>query len=241
MKKKGGMLALIVILMFQGIFGTGLGTFNGQRVSAAGAGNPDPGRVELGSDAILLYDWELDDNHNYVDGSTFEFDLPKAFKLYNSIDGVLETDIGDVGTFTVSVDGHVVMTFNSLVDNAEVRGTLKFQTELSQEGIGGGTPDVEIPIELRDSTARIAFRQDQIRTQVTRIQTQGTEIRTRAIRIQTRVTPIQTQVIQGHHRVEQHHRAVIPMKERQPFPGKLYNPEKPIPSYRAKLIQNQSL
>lgn len=42
MKKKGGMLALIVILMFQGIFGTGLGTFNGQRVSAAGAGNPDP-------------------------------------------------------------------------------------------------------------------------------------------------------------------------------------------------------
>lgn len=43
MKKKGGMLALIVILMFQGIFGTGLGTFNGQRVSAAGAGNPDPG------------------------------------------------------------------------------------------------------------------------------------------------------------------------------------------------------
>ncbi|MGO4788544.1 Ig-like domain-containing protein [Paenibacillus sp. 2KB_20] len=155
MKKKGGMLALIVILMFQGIFGTGLGTFNGQRVSAAGAGNPNPGRVELGSDAILLYDWELDDNHNYVDGSTIEFDLPKAFKLYNSINGVLETDIGDVGTFTVSVDGHVVMTFNSLVDNAEVRGTLKFQTKLSQEGIGGGTPDVEIPIELRDSTKQI--------------------------------------------------------------------------------------
>ncbi|WP_339295141.1 collagen binding domain-containing protein [Paenibacillus sp. FSL W7-1279] len=198
MKKKGSMLALIVILMVQGIFGTGLGMFNGQRVSAAGAGNPasdpgngvsvtnavygsaagqsiltnvtvqdskgtvidsvynpDAGRVELGSDAILLYDWELGDNHNYVDGSTFEFDLPKAFKLYNSINGVLETDIGDVGTFTVSVDGHVVMTFNSLVDNAEVRGKLKFQTELSQEGIGGGTPDVEIPIELRDGVKQI--------------------------------------------------------------------------------------
>ncbi|RAR44397.1 collagen binding domain-containing protein [Paenibacillus sp. MDMC362] len=198
MKRKGSMLALIVILMVQGIFGTGFGTFNGQRVSAAGAANPasgpgngtsvtnavygagsgqsiltnvtvqdskgtvidsvynpNAGRVELGSDVILLYDWELGDNHNYVDGSTFEFDLPKAFKLYNSINGVLETDIGDVGTFTVSVDGHVVMTFNTEVENSEVRGTLRFQTELSKEGISGGNPDVEIPIELRDGVKQI--------------------------------------------------------------------------------------
>ncbi|KOR76071.1 collagen binding domain-containing protein [Paenibacillus solani] len=204
MKKKGSMLVLIILLLVQGMFGTGVHalSFDGNAHAAEVSGlaadqgadsglsvtdavyryrastgdsiltkirvedssgtvidsvyNPDVGRVELGSDAILFYEWELKDGHGYVDGMTFEFDLPKEFKLYNSINGFLETDNGNVGTFSVTQGGHAVITFNSNVDNSQVRGTLRFQTEISRQEIIGSA-DVEIPIMLRDGIQRVVI------------------------------------------------------------------------------------
>ncbi|MUG67814.1 MULTISPECIES: collagen binding domain-containing protein [Paenibacillus] len=106
--------------------------------------NPGVGRIELGMDTVLIFEWELPNNHGYTNGSTFEFDIPAEFKLYTPFTGTLVTDgPDDVGTFSVSVDGRVVMTFNEHVDNSEVRGMVQIQTELSKESVKG---DVDVPI-----------------------------------------------------------------------------------------------
>ncbi|MFE9276728.1 collagen binding domain-containing protein [Paenibacillus glucanolyticus] len=210
MWKKGSILVLALLLLFQGMFGTGAGFYDSGRAWAAPADpvvsvdpldpgngngpadsvtdavyqdpgqtqganagteqsiltkvtikdkngtvidsvyNPDLGeRIELGSDVSLSYEWELPNGHDYVDGSTFEFDIPGAFKIYNSFNGSLLADGGDVGTFSVSTSGHVVMTFNDEVNNSEVRGTLEFLTEISKETVKGST-EVRIPFPIRD-------------------------------------------------------------------------------------------
>ncbi|MFD1178040.1 collagen binding domain-containing protein [Paenibacillus puldeungensis] len=107
----------------------------------------NPERIErshLGDAVSIEYEWALENGHGYKAGDKFEFDIPKEFKLYNKIDGSLIMDGGEsIGTFTVETNGHVIFLFNDKVDNSNVKGTFRVQTEFSQETINGS---VEVPI-----------------------------------------------------------------------------------------------
>ncbi|AKG37753.1 hypothetical protein VK70_13515 [Paenibacillus durus ATCC 35681] len=96
---------------------------------------------EQGSEVTLNYTWALQDGHSYKAGDAFTFHLPDQFKLFNDISGPLASDEGDVGSFTVNKDNHlVVMTFNSFIENHDnVHGTLSFRTKFDKEVIKGST------------------------------------------------------------------------------------------------------
>src|SRR5690606_13007737 len=59
--------------------------------------NSDASRVIMGAPVILEYEWELENGHDYVAGSTYEFKIPEVFELYNSVEGILEIDGLEIG------------------------------------------------------------------------------------------------------------------------------------------------
>lgn len=73
---------------------------------------------ELDSNTELNYTWALPDGHGYKDGSTFTFDLPTQFELYNDLNGNLIFDDEPIGTYTVDKNTNkVVFTFNEYIES----------------------------------------------------------------------------------------------------------------------------
>ncbi|MDP4097637.1 SpaA isopeptide-forming pilin-related protein [Paenibacillus sp. P96] len=108
--------------------------------------NPDRlDRSHLGDAVTIEYEWALEDGHGYKDGDIFEFDIPKEFTIYNTINGqLINDDDFSVGEFTVDINGHVVMKFNSNVEQySEIGGKLEIHIVFSTETIKGS---VEVPI-----------------------------------------------------------------------------------------------
>ncbi|MDQ0194512.1 LPXTG cell wall anchor domain-containing protein [Paenibacillus wynnii] len=101
-------------------------------------GQIDPGPVyEQGSSVTLDYTWALPNGHGYHSGDYFTFQLPAQFKLFNDIQGSLESDEGTVGTFIINQSTHkVIMTFNSYIqDHDNVHGTLRINTKFDEQVI----------------------------------------------------------------------------------------------------------
>ncbi|WP_052088382.1 LPXTG cell wall anchor domain-containing protein [Paenibacillus wynnii] len=101
-------------------------------------GQIDPGPVYgQGSSVTLDYTWALPNGHGYHSGDYFTFQLPAQFKLFNDIQGSLESDEGTVGTFIVNQSTHkVIMTFNSYIqDHDNVHGTLRINTKFDEQVI----------------------------------------------------------------------------------------------------------
>lgn len=117
-----------------------------------GEANPgDP--IDPDAAINLNYEWALPNDGSYTSGSTFEFDLPSAFQLYNDINNV-PLQFGDttVGSFNATKSGHVTVTFNSTVDEySDIHGTIQFRTSLSKETVTGST-EVKIAIPLGESS-----------------------------------------------------------------------------------------
>ncbi|WP_025700555.1 collagen binding domain-containing protein, partial [Paenibacillus forsythiae] len=114
---------------------------------------------EQGSEVTLNYTWTLPDGHSYKAGDTFTFHLPDQFKLYNDVGGPLASDEGDVGSFTVNKDNHlVVMTFNSFIESHDnVHGTLSLRTKFDKEVIKGSTVQ-EILFPVNGDTQVVTLR-----------------------------------------------------------------------------------
>lgn len=110
--------------------------------------NPDY-QIEAGAPVSLIYQWQLPEDGSYKAGSTFEFDIPSAFKLYNDINNVpLSFDGDSVGSFNVTTKGHVTMTFNKFVEeHSQIGGMLQINTEFSKEILTGST-EVKIPFPI---------------------------------------------------------------------------------------------
>ncbi|WP_375105099.1 Ig-like domain-containing protein [Paenibacillus sp. RS8] len=73
---------------------------------------------ELDSNTELNYTWALPDGHQYEDGSTFTFDLPTQFELYNDLNDNLMFDDEIIGTYTVDKNTNkVVFTFNDYIES----------------------------------------------------------------------------------------------------------------------------
>ncbi|MED4196347.1 collagen binding domain-containing protein, partial [Halalkalibacterium halodurans] len=98
--------------------------------------NPDL-RPALGSAVEVIYNWKLRNNHGYTAGSTFTFQLPDAFRFYNNIENeplVFTQANTTVGSFNVTTDGTVTMTFNESIEQlSNIRGNLHLWTEFRED------------------------------------------------------------------------------------------------------------
>lgn len=87
---------------------------------------------------------------NVKNGDYYIFDLPKHFKIYNTINSPLyDSENHQIGNFTVTKDGKVTMTFNDYVEeHPDVAGNLQLKTEFNKAEIKGTTTQ-EIPFLLK--------------------------------------------------------------------------------------------
>ncbi|MFP7254338.1 SpaA isopeptide-forming pilin-related protein [Terribacillus goriensis] len=109
--------------------------------------NPD-NHPALGDEVTIDMDWALENGHPYGAGSTFTFSLPDYFKLYNDVDGQLQFGNETVGTYKLSMDGTVVMTFNDNITKlSNVKGTLHFWTEFKEEIVGSVEQEIVFTIK----------------------------------------------------------------------------------------------
>ncbi|UMV46524.1 Ig-like domain-containing protein [Paenibacillus macerans] len=113
-------------------------------------------RSKLGDAVSIEYEWELPDGHGYTNGSTFEFKIPKEFKIFNEVNGKLTIDDGSsIADFTVGTNGDVKIVFNENVDNSRVWGTFKVNTVLSEEIKGRADVPISFPIQGGEQNAVI--------------------------------------------------------------------------------------
>lgn len=85
-----------------------------------------------GTASDLHFEYELPKDHPYTAGSTFTFQLPPNFEMYNAIP---EKNLdGDYGTFSVTKDGLVTVKFNGNIETVEgkngVIGEINFSSKL---------------------------------------------------------------------------------------------------------------
>ncbi|MGW6045740.1 SpaA isopeptide-forming pilin-related protein [Bacillus mycoides] len=113
-------------------------------------------RPSTDSPANIEFTWELLKSMNVKSGDYYIFDLPKHFKIYNTINSPLyDSDNNPIGNFTVTKDGKVTMTFNDYVEeHPDVAGNLQLKTEFNKAEIKGTTTQ-EIPFPIKDKDVSI--------------------------------------------------------------------------------------
>ncbi|GAK13138.1 collagen binding domain-containing protein [Geomicrobium sp. JCM 19039] len=122
------------------------------------AGENPGNNPSLGDAADISMDWALPNGHGYQAGSTFTFQLPQQFEVFNDVEGDLLADNGSVGTFTLSMNNTVVMTFNEQIEElSNVHGILWFQTVIREELEGAVEQEIVFHIKNED-VARIPVR-----------------------------------------------------------------------------------
>lgn len=103
-------------------------------------------RPDQGSKVQIDFTWELPAEHGYKDGATFTFSLPDKF-VSEEITGDLD---GGYGTFNVSPEGLVTLTFNEAIeDNDALDGYFFVWRYFDERKLEGGTQQ-EVIIEFND-------------------------------------------------------------------------------------------
>ncbi|MDO6658779.1 Ig-like domain-containing protein, partial [Anaerobacillus sp. 1_MG-2023] len=94
----------------------------------------NPGNIqELGGQVFIQYLFKLENNHGYVDGSTFTFNLPDAFDVFNKVNGDLVFNGDTIGTFRLSMNKEVVLTFNQKIEDlSNIEGKVQFESIFSE-------------------------------------------------------------------------------------------------------------
>ncbi|WP_405174694.1 collagen binding domain-containing protein [Paenibacillus sp. FSL H8-0261] len=116
---------------------------------------------EQEANVTLDYTWSLPKAHPYKQGDTFTFQLPEQFQLFNDISGLLVSEDGDVGTFTVEQLSHqVTMTFNDYIEtHDDVQGTLRINTKFDKQKISGSTvQQILFPVSGGVQTVTVNFK-----------------------------------------------------------------------------------
>ncbi|WP_002144688.1 SpaA isopeptide-forming pilin-related protein [Bacillus cereus] len=117
---------------------------------------PNPDSV-----ANIDFTWEILESLNVKKGDYFTFELPKHFIVHNTITKPLvDGDEHEIGTFVVTPDGKVTMTFNDYVeDHPNIVGHLKIGTEFNKATITGTTEqEIPFPIKDKDVTINLDFK-----------------------------------------------------------------------------------
>ncbi|MFD6506157.1 SpaA isopeptide-forming pilin-related protein [Bacillus sp. NPDC060175] len=113
-------------------------------------------RPSTDSPANIEFTWELLKSMNVKSGDYYIFDLPKHFKIYNTINSPLyDSENNTIGNFTVTKEGKVTMTFNDYVEeHPDLVGNLQLKTEFNKAEIKGTTTQ-EIPFPIKDKDVSI--------------------------------------------------------------------------------------
>ncbi|MGE6538904.1 SpaA isopeptide-forming pilin-related protein [Bacillus luti] len=116
--------------------------------------NPD-------SAANIEFTWEILKSLDVKNGDYFTFELPKHFIVHNTITKPLLDGKGhQIGTFVVTPEGKVTMTFNEYVEeHPDIAGHLQIGTEFNKVAITGTTEQqIPFPIKEKDVTITLDFK-----------------------------------------------------------------------------------
>ncbi|MEB9504303.1 SpaA isopeptide-forming pilin-related protein [Bacillus anthracis] len=123
--------------------------------------NDTDNRPNPDSDANIEFTWEILKSLNVKNGDYFTFQLPEHFIVHNTITEPLIDGKGHkIGTFVVTPDGKVTMTFNEYVeDHPDITGHLKVRTEFDKVKITGTTEQkIPFPIKEEDVIIELDFK-----------------------------------------------------------------------------------
>ena len=131
---------------------------SGYTVTAVNSGNQAGDVVTKDSIVKIDYTWEIEDNHPYVNGSTFRFKLPVELDVYQAIknaplnfmdEGVVRT----MGIFNVDLNGDATITFNENVTAfSDINGVLQVLTQVKETTTVSNENTVVItPIENKET------------------------------------------------------------------------------------------
>lgn len=130
----------------------------------------DEEHVLVPTDSFFVhYSWVLEDGHTYHAGDTVTFELPKALRIIQAMQGTLEDDQGvSFATYQVATNGTVTFTFTEAVDEmSAISGDfyMKSQLRLEEAEIEdgkviieqiGGNGQLEIPIQTPELKANLS-------------------------------------------------------------------------------------
>ncbi|MGH0543620.1 SpaA isopeptide-forming pilin-related protein, partial [Bacillus cereus] len=114
-------------------------------------------------DSITKIDftWEVLKSLNVKEGDYFTFQLPDYFIVHNTItEDLIDGKGNTIGSFVVTPDGKVTMTFNEYVeDNPNLAGHLNIRTEFNEVKITGTTEkQIPFPIKEKDAIVELDFK-----------------------------------------------------------------------------------
>ncbi|HDR6309355.1 TPA: collagen-binding protein, partial [Bacillus cereus] len=114
-------------------------------------------------DSITQIDftWEVLKSLNAKEGDYFTFQLPEYFIVHNTITEDLIDGTGTkIGSFVVTPDGKVTMTFNEYIDDyPNIAGHLSIRTEFNEVKITGTTEkQIPFPIKEKDVIIELDFK-----------------------------------------------------------------------------------
>ncbi len=114
-------------------------------------------------DSITKIDftWEILESLNVKKGDYYTFQLPEYFIVHNTItEDLIDGKGHTIGSFVVTPDGKVTMTFNEYVeDHPNIAGDLNIRTEFNELKITGTTEkQIPFPIKEKDVIIELDFK-----------------------------------------------------------------------------------
>ena len=94
-------------------------------------------------------------------GDYYTFQLPEYFIVHNTItEDLIDGEGHTIGSFVVTPDGKVTMTFNEYVeDHPNIAGDLNIRTEFNEVKITGTTEkQIPFPIKEKDVIIELDFK-----------------------------------------------------------------------------------
>ncbi|MDA1528336.1 SpaA isopeptide-forming pilin-related protein [Bacillus cereus group sp. TH260-2LC] len=109
----------------------------------------------------INFTWEVFKSLNVKKGDYFTFQLPEYFIVHNTItEDLIDGEGHTIGSFVVTPDGKVTMTFNEYVeDHPDISGHLNIRTEFNEVKITGTTEkQIPFPIKEKDVIIELDFK-----------------------------------------------------------------------------------
>ncbi len=107
------------------------------------------------------FTWEVLKSLNVKKDDYYTFQLPEYFIVHNTItEDLIDGQGNTIGSFVVTPDGKVTMTFNEYVeDNPNIAGHLNIRTEFNEVKITGATEkQIPFPIKEKDVIVELDFK-----------------------------------------------------------------------------------
>ncbi|WP_242257417.1 SpaA isopeptide-forming pilin-related protein, partial [Bacillus cereus group sp. BfR-BA-01379] len=123
--------------------------------------NDTDNRPNPNSITQIDFTWEVLKSLNVKEGDYFTFQLPEYFIVHNTITQDLIDGKGHtIGSFVVTPDGKVTMTFNEYVeDHPDIAGHLNIRTEFNEVKITGTTEkQIPFPIKEKEVVIELDFK-----------------------------------------------------------------------------------